>query len=335
MLNYNSGWIFLLLALSNLLLLAVMLVSIYYFRAVWLLRGWTWYRIWRTGLKKQHLKITDKLQISYLERKGDIDNGHILLFVHGFTGDKAIFCDVVRYLPKKFHVILIDLPGHGESKPDDDESDYKPSALVDSVHQFVKAHGLGEKKLCIIGSSLGGAIAGIYAARYGDESLSSAVLVCPAGIHSPVLSEFLLKVRDDLDKNVEDNLLLPKTAQELNDMLQLVMYHKLNIPLRIAMAFVELKQRKAKVHKKVLRDMNTESEYLLLDNALEEIQHPVLCVWGEDDKIVHVSGSDVIKQRVKNAEVHVLDRCGHAITLDRPRKLVKVITQFLEKVATT
>ena len=104
--------------------------------------------------------------------------------------------------------------------------------------------------MCIIGTSLGGAIAGVYAARYGDESLSSAVLVCPAGIHSPVLSEFLLKVRDDLDKNVEDNLLLPKTAQELNDMLQLVMYHKLNIPSHIAMAFVELKQRKAKVHKK-------------------------------------------------------------------------------------
>jgi hypothetical protein len=52
-------------------------------------------------------------------------------------------------------------------------------------------------------------------------------------------------------------------------------------------------------------------------------------------QILHVSGSIVIKQRVKNAEIHVLDRCGHAVTLDRPRKLVKIITQFLEKVTTT
>jgi pimeloyl-ACP methyl ester carboxylesterase len=64
-----------------------------------------------------------------------MDNDHILLFVHGFTGDKGIYCEVVRYLPKKFDVILIDLPGHGNSKPDDEESDYRPSALVDSVHQ--------------------------------------------------------------------------------------------------------------------------------------------------------------------------------------------------------
>jgi hypothetical protein len=52
-------------------------------------------------------------------------------------------------------------------------------------------------------------------------------------------------------------------------------------------------------------------------------------------QILHVSGSDVIKQRVKNAKVHILDRCGHAVVLDRPRKLIKTITQFLENVATT
>ena len=104
--------------------------------------------------------------------------------------------------------------------------------------------------MCIIGTSMGGGIAGVYAARYGDESLSSAVLVCPAGIHSPVVSEFLLKARNDLSKNVEENILMPRTAQELNDMMQLVMYHKVNIPSRIAKVFVELKQMKADVHKK-------------------------------------------------------------------------------------
>ena len=94
------------------------------------------YQKWQAGLKKHCLKITEDLHISYLERKGP-PNSHILLFVHGFTGDKDIFCDTVRYLPAKFHVILIDLPGHGESKPDDNKSDYRPSVLIDSVHQVI------------------------------------------------------------------------------------------------------------------------------------------------------------------------------------------------------
>jgi pimeloyl-ACP methyl ester carboxylesterase len=102
----------------------------------------------------------------------------------------------------------------------------------------------------MIGSSMGGAIAGVYAARYGDESLSSVVLVCPAGIHSPEVTEFLKKSRDNLGKNVEGSILLPNTTQEFNDMLHLVMYHKINIPSNIAMAFLELKQMKADVHKK-------------------------------------------------------------------------------------
>ena len=85
-------------------------------------------------MKKHCLKITEDLQISYLERKGDT-NGQVLLFVHGFTGDKEIFCHIAWYLPRKFHVILIDLPGHGESKPNDGKTDYRPSVLVESVHQ--------------------------------------------------------------------------------------------------------------------------------------------------------------------------------------------------------
>ncbi|XP_028406325.1 monoacylglycerol lipase abhd6-A-like [Dendronephthya gigantea] len=328
MLGDNTGVSFLLLLVSKLALILLSLAYIYYFQTVWIIRMWTRYRVWRACLKKHRLKITDDLEISYLERKAAAD-ANVLLFVHGFTGDKEIYSDLIRFLPTKFHIIAIDLPGHGESKPNDAQSDYKPSTMVDYLHKFVKAYGFGERKLNLIGSSMGGSIVGMYAAKYGDESLASAVLLCPSGIHSPEVTEFLLKSRDDLQKNV----LLPKTPEDFDEMIKLVMHHKINIPSHIAMAFVSIKKLKADIYKKVLSDMRTNGEYLMLDKVLEEIQNPVLCVWGEHDKILHVSGSDVIKQRVKNAEVHVLDKCGHAITLDRPRKLVKIITQFLNKIA--
>ena len=156
---------------------------------------------------------------------------------------------------------------------------------------------------------MGGAIVGMYAAKYGDESLASAILVCPAGVHSPELTEFLLKSSQDLKKNVEGNILLPSNPKDFDDMIKLVMYHKINIPSHIAMAFVSIKKLKADVHRKgkilpvhvlinisfynklipflaiVLSDMNIDGEYLMLDKVLEEIQTPVLCVWGEHDKV--------------------------------------------------
>ena len=115
----------------------------------------------------------------------------------------------------------------------------------------MEAYGFGKKTLNIIGSSMGGAIAGVYAARYShEESLSSAVLICPAGIHSPQLTEFMHKTRDNVSKNVEENLLIPSTSKEFYDMLKLVMYHKINVPSHIGKAFLKLKQKKAEVYKK-------------------------------------------------------------------------------------
>ena len=112
------------------------------------------------------------------------------------------------------------------------------------------AYGFGDRKFTIIGTSMGGAIAGVYAARHGGQSLSSVVLVCPAGIHSPVISEFLQKSRDARMNDEEENVLIPRTAQEFHEMLHLVMHHKISLPPHVAMAFVAKKQAKADVHKK-------------------------------------------------------------------------------------
>ena len=97
---------------------------------------------------------------------------------------------------------------------------------------------------------MGGAIAGVYAARYGNQSLSSVVMVCPAGIHSPVMSEFLQKSANNHMNDVEENILIPRTVQEFHEMLHLVMHHKIRLPSHVAMVFLKERQMKADTHKK-------------------------------------------------------------------------------------
>ena len=97
---------------------------------------------------------------------------------------------------------------------------------------------------------MGGGIAGVYAAKYGDEMLSSVVVVCPAGINSPEMSEFLKKSRDDMRKNKDENMLLPRNAGEFKEMMKMVMYHDIQIPSHIADVFVQLKLLKLQVYKK-------------------------------------------------------------------------------------
>ena len=56
------------------------------------------------------------------------------------------------------------------------------------------AIGLDNKrKFHLVGLSMGGFVAGVFAAQY-PSLLSSLVLMCPAGINAPKLSDFLREI---------------------------------------------------------------------------------------------------------------------------------------------
>lgn len=98
---------------------------------------------------------------------------------------------------------------------------------------------------------MGGAIAGVYVARYGDNNLSSVILICPAGIASPVLTEYLQNRQANMGRNIfERNALIPTTASEFKEMIKLVMHRSIELPSHIAATFVTLKQLKMSVFRK-------------------------------------------------------------------------------------
>lgn len=49
-------------------------------------------------------------------------------------------------------------------------------------------------------------------------------------------------------------------------------------------------------------------------------------------KIIHVSSVDVIKEKLKTSQVHILDNCGHALSLERPWKTAKLMMQFYKSI---
>lgn len=58
--------------------------------------------------------------VCYMERGDAGSSKKTILFIHGFSAMKEFFLLVASYLPKhEYHVIAIDLPGHGKSDIDD------------------------------------------------------------------------------------------------------------------------------------------------------------------------------------------------------------------------
>jgi len=261
-------------------------------------------------------------RFSYIER-GDCEKAeHVILMVHGFTGDKGVWCLMGDAIPKTYHLLAVDLPGHGYTtrKHHDDHS---IPAQVAKLHQFVVAIGLDKRKFHLVGLSMGGFVAGIFAAKY-SSLLSSLVLMCPAGINAPKLSEFISEIASG-----GKNYLLPESPEDFRFMLKKVSHRNVFMPFFVVKIMCAARQQSREFYEKVLAEISHPEQRFLLHDVLEDIDIPTLTLWGDNDKILDVSAADIIAEKVKNCKIQILDNCGHAITFERPFKSAKLILQFI------
>lgn len=109
--------------------------------------------------------------------------GRPILFLHGLTFDRASWHPVTERLGDGIESIVVDLPGHGDTPgPPPPTLD----AVAERVHELVDA--LMIEPPLLVGHSMSGALALIYAARFPTRG----VLVVDQGVH---IEEFATLVR--------------------------------------------------------------------------------------------------------------------------------------------
>ncbi|MCR8851048.1 alpha/beta hydrolase [Rossellomorea sp. SC111] len=65
------------------------------------------------------------------------ENLPTLVCLHGMTGDSKSFIELAGYLRNDFHIILLDLPGHGETESLRTEDDYLFSSLAKRIMNVI------------------------------------------------------------------------------------------------------------------------------------------------------------------------------------------------------
>ena len=91
----------------------------------------------------------------------DVDGvGPLLVAIHGITEDRS-FWDRVP-LAERFHLIRVDLRGHGRSPR---TGPYDPWTMAADVHALVQRLAPDQQPL-VLGHSMGGVVATAYASRY-------------------------------------------------------------------------------------------------------------------------------------------------------------------------
>ena len=67
----------------------------------------------------------------------------------------------------------------------------------------------------------------------------------------------------------------------------------------------------------------------LPEERIRAIEHEALIVHGLQDRIIPLSASKWLLERLPNADLHVLGRCGHWAMLERPATFNRLVAGFV------
>ncbi|OGP88936.1 MAG: hypothetical protein A2031_03420 [Deltaproteobacteria bacterium RBG_19FT_COMBO_43_11] len=266
------------------------------------------------GLTLKSVNIPD-FKIVYLEG----GTGDTIIMIHGFGGNKDNWLRFAKLFTPNYRVIVPDLPGFGDSsKPQD--AKYNIMSEVERLNLFAK-----ELKLTnfhIVGNSMGGNIAGNYAATY-PEMVKTLGLFDSAGVISPIKSELTLL----FEKGI--NPLIVKDVNDYNRFLEFVYLKPPQLPSVIKQYLAKQAVKAGPFNKKILKDQIS-TDFIVLQSNLGKITAPTLIVWGDSDKLIHISAVDIFKKNIKNSKSVIIKECGHLPMLEKPAETAAIYGNFLK-----
>src|SRR3989338_2398555 len=302
--------------LLGLALMLVAAASVLYFSPTTLLASVQLVERQLAGLTLKQAQVGD-LSIHYYE--GGPANGETLLMIHGFGANKDNWLRFAKHFTSRYHVIALDLPGFGDSsKPD---ASYDVGTKVERVAAFSKA--LGIAKLHLIGNSMGGHIAALYAARYPEQVLSAALLD-NAGVESPQKSEMFQRL-----ERGEPNPLVVKTPEDFPRLLAFVFVAAPPLPETLQQHFAQQAMTNSALYEKIFSHLV--ERYIPLEPELPKIEAPTLLLWGDQDRVLHVSSIEVMRPMLKKPSVVIMKDCGHVPMLERPEETASHYQAFLDQ----
>jgi 2-hydroxymuconate-semialdehyde hydrolase len=237
--------------------------------------------------------------------------GPAVLLVHGTAGTTLDWeTSVLDDLAQDHRVIALDLYGMGFSERDDSFA-YGFTLWADQLAGTLDA--LGIERVSVIGQSLGGAIALVFAGRYPSR-VDRAVSVDSG----PWLPPFMLLM---LTPGIGEMILARSEYWPERPDQPALYAERLRAVYRIRGTRRHLLRA---IRGQFFRDGLT---YL---GAMSRVRCPTLLVHGGSDDIIPVRAAVSLRHLVKNTEMVVLDGAGHFSMQDSPQRFLQEVRRFLD-----
>ncbi len=222
-----------------------------------------------------------------------------LLVLHGWGRNIEDWKPVAEIFGKDHKVVLVDLPGFGQSqkpKKSLDSSDY-----VKIIQEFIKKLEL--KNITLIGHSFGGKLALLLAAK---KLVNKVILISPSGLKN---NNLIIRIRVPINRTFKPVIkILPSFVKNI--------IYKLVYPSDYHDAG-EMKT----IFKKIVK------EYVQED--AKKITIPTVFIWGNLDKEVPVSYTKRFKELIPHSVIRIVWGAGHHPHLEKQRQFVEILSEYV------
>lgn len=240
-------------------------------------------------------------------------------FVHGAGGSSSIWFQQIREFKKHFNVLLLDLRGHGNSKPTLKTAFNQKYTFENLAIDILEVlDHLQIKKSHFIGISLGTILIRQLAEMH------------PNRVQSMVLGGAILKM------NFRSQLLMRLGNLFKYVLPYLVLYRFFAFVIMPKKNHKEsrnlfIKEAKKLYQKEFIKwfKLTAEINPLLKCFRQVELNIPTLYVMGEEDYMFLPSVRKVVDKHVSSAQLFVVSACGHVVNVEQPQLFNSNVIAFI------
>jgi pimeloyl-ACP methyl ester carboxylesterase len=275
----------------------------------------------RRGLPGQFIKLSDGYV--HYELSGPVD-GPVVVLIHGISTPYFIWDDAQLALTKAgFRVLRYDLYGRGFS--DRPNVTYDEQLFDRQLLDLLSALKIREPA-DLVGSSLGGAIAVIFAARH-PEKARKLLLIAPAGypVNLPLAGRvvYLPVIGDYMTYAFGNPIMLRGFKNYFSKLDKLSAFSE---KYRQQTQYTGFKRAILST----LRNFNLDNQKTAYETVGKQGRQ-VMLIWGREDKIIPFSNNQMIQAVIRDVDFHAIDDAGHLPHYEVPEKVNPLMVEFVKR----
>ncbi len=250
----------------------------------------------------------------------------------GWGGDASPYIETLKPLEKIRTVVYLEPRGIGRSQRLRNIAAYKMDEYVQDLESLRKY--FETPQIAIVGHSHGGFVALKYALEYPKKVECLLLIDTTPYIHLGDYEQWLKKRKGHKEalvafNKLQDKSLLTDDEREratLQILLPIIHFHNFDKVSSQVNEFLTNMIVSAKPHQFYA---NNEGNSYDIRKLIQKINARTLIITGDDDMPHIVLGSRLLHERMPNATLAIIEKCGHWPMIEAPEAFFKAVVPFL------